>query len=166
MTVPTTGATYEALGGCRRVKWTAPDTVCFQVMVRGRWAKGGITVSLSAWRDWLEGADAHCVRVPPYACPSCGEESDAETPVEQRNHSSSCRHRREVVVVVPRGQVREVVTCPRCTSRWALHPPIVLDKRQRERGAFWMPRHQGPRALCAGFWFDVLDIRQEVCGGG
>lgn len=165
MTVPTTGATYEALGGCRKVKWTAPDTVCFQVMVRGKWAKGGITVSLSAWRDWLEGADAHCVRVPPYTCPSCGEESDAETPVEQRNHLAGCRHRKETRVVEAESKHDAVLTCQSCGNRWGIRAPWRLDKRQRERGQLWMQQHTDYRQqVCRGFWFDVSDLREVRVG--
>lgn len=166
MILPTIGAVYAGPGGNRRVKWLAPDTVCYQLMVRGKWAPAGHAVSAAAWFAWLGEEDEPPVSRPvPFVCSACGEESDAETPAEQRNHLATCRHRKETRVVESVVRHDAVLTCRSCGTRWGVRAPWPLDKRQRERGQLWMQRHTDSRQrACQGFWFDLQDLQEVRVG--
>lgn len=163
MSMPTVGAIYDGFGGRRRVKWVAAATVCYQIpWSGGGWSKHGLSVSLDAWVAWAAGLEEEApARAAPFVCPSCGEESDHDTPASQRNHTATCRSRPRTTAALKVGQVYHVVVCTMCRAHWVISPPWPLDKRQKEAGLLWMHRHERPNGgKCDGFWLDVLDIKR------
>ena len=164
MMLPEPGTAYTGSGGARKVKWVhePSSTVCYQIMVRGLWRKGGVSTTLQAWQAWMDGADeAEPPRALPHVCPHCQEESDAGTPEHERNHAAGCRLRPRVAAPPKPGELLDVVWCPACRQGWRLHPPWKLSRKESEANALWMPGHlTEDRRRCAGFFFTVDEIRQ------